>query len=155
MGSVRRRAYGSPGGISGLGRRGGGRLQLLVEVDDPNGGDVVVGWSTADVTAIRNQDYLGASGILTIPGGQTSGVIEIEIVDWALVEDSETFLVTISDPTNASLGQPSSCEVTIVDDDVYPELHCEYTEQTFLESDGTRGVYLLLSLVALSVSGQF
>ena len=50
-------------------------------------------------------DYTLANGTLTIPAGSTSGTITIaSIVDDTLDEVDETVIVTLSNPSNATLG---------------------------------------------------
>jgi hypothetical protein len=46
--------------------------------------------------------------------------LRIPIPKDAAVEGSEMFPVTLSSPTGASLGSPSSATVTITDDDTAP-----------------------------------
>jgi len=72
--------------------------------------DVNVRFTTADGTAITGgsgvgeYDYGKTSGILTIPAGETSATIEVQIFGDRLVEPSEYFFVNLSDPTNALIG---------------------------------------------------
>ena len=50
-------------------------------------------------------DYTLANGTLTISAGATSGTITIaSIADDSLDEANETVIVTLSSPSNASLG---------------------------------------------------
>ena len=57
------------------------------------------------------------TGILTIEAGTTSKAIPISIEPDAIDEDNETFSVTISSPTYATLGTKTKNDVTIVDND--------------------------------------
>jgi hypothetical protein len=78
-------------------------------------GSVSVGYATADGTAKAGQDYTATSGTLTLGVGETSRSITIPIRQDDEVEGSETFGVSLSDPTgDAGLGQQATTTVTIV-----------------------------------------
>ncbi|MDA1016544.1 MAG: VCBS domain-containing protein, partial [Planctomycetota bacterium] len=80
--------------------------------------DVVVNY-TVGGTATNGTDYATLSGSVTIPVGQTSATIEVDVVDENLVELDETVTVTInsvSDPT-VLIGVDNSATVTISNDD--------------------------------------
>lgn len=64
-------------------------------------------------------DYTLASGTLTLAAGATTGNIVATIIDDAVVEFSETIIVTLSSPTNASLGANTTFTYTILDNDVF------------------------------------
>src|SRR6185295_8448657 len=48
-------------------------------------------------------------------GGETSKTISIPIIDDSYAEGNETFNISLSSPTNASLGSPASATITIGD----------------------------------------
>ena len=63
-------------------------------------------------------DYTLANGTLTIIAGSTSGTITIaSIVNDSLDEANETVIVTLSSPSNATLGTDSVHTYTINDND--------------------------------------
>ncbi len=65
-------------------------------------------------------DDFGTLASITVPGGQTTATGTISTVDDA-DEDDETFTVSLGTlPTEVTAGEPSSVEVTIVDDDFTP-----------------------------------
>jgi hypothetical protein len=91
----------------------------LVEVtlSSASGRPVTVGWSTADGTAHQPDDYAGAGTITFDPNlGQTSQTIQVATVADTLDEFDETFVVSLSAPTNATIAG-ASATVTIIDDD--------------------------------------
>ena len=57
-----------------------------------------VGFATVDDTAVAGEDYTAVSGTLVFQSGETSGTIEVPIVDDSDVEPDEGFFVTLSDP---------------------------------------------------------
>lgn len=71
---------------------------------------------TADGTARQGLDYQAASGIVTIPVGETFTVITVNALGDLLQESNETFTVTASAPQNATL-QRAAGTVTIVEND--------------------------------------
>jgi hypothetical protein len=63
-------------------------------------------------------DYTLASGTLTFTPGQTSRNITFSVNNDLFVENNETILVTLSSPTNATLGSPATHTYTILDNDI-------------------------------------
>ena len=74
-----------------------------------------IDFATSNGTATAGQDYTANSGTLTFAAGETSKVITIAINNDTVYEISEDFQVTISNPSNATVGT-SSVTGTIVDD---------------------------------------
>jgi hypothetical protein len=73
--------------------------------------------STVNNTASSRCDYLGTSGKLTFTAGQTSKTINIPVIDDAYAEGSETFNLTLSNPSGGELGPPFITTLTISDND--------------------------------------
>src|SRR5438128_1624279 len=65
-------------------------------------------------------DYISALGTLKFAAGETSKTISILIINDAYVEGPETFNLTLSNPTSASLGSQATATVTINDNDTSP-----------------------------------
>ncbi|MFM6827393.1 MAG: Calx-beta domain-containing protein, partial [Dolichospermum sp.] len=77
---------------------------------------VSVNYATANGTATAGSDYTATIGTLTFaPGATTSQVINIPILNDSLNEADETFTLTLSSPTNASLGAGTIATTTITD----------------------------------------
>ncbi|WP_254097133.1 Calx-beta domain-containing protein [Aquimarina sp. Aq107] len=69
-------------------------------------------------TAIENLDYTALSGSLTIPTGNTSGTIEVPILDDLILEEEETIIITITQTNNSVIiGTESEAFITISDND--------------------------------------
>ena len=84
--------------------------------------NITIQYITADDTAtVADNDYVAASGTLTIPAGQTSVTIFINVNGDIKVEPNETFTVTLSNPSGASLGT-SVATGTILNDDGVPSV---------------------------------
>ena len=82
--------------------------------------DVEVGWATTAGTATSDTDYTDASGqTLTIKDGKTSGTLTVETTTDTVLEDDETFTVTLtlSDQTAGVALGDDKAQATITDDD--------------------------------------
>jgi hypothetical protein len=75
-----------------------------------------VAYATADGSATAGSDYLAASGTLSFQPGTSSASINVSVIGDASVETDETFLVTLSAPTNATVSDGQALG-TISDDD--------------------------------------
>ncbi|HWH28237.1 MAG TPA: Calx-beta domain-containing protein [Mycobacteriales bacterium] len=80
---------------------------------------VTVAWATGGGTATAGTDYVAASGTVSFAPGETSRTIAVTVNGDLVWEPDETFVVTLSAPTGATLGT-SSATVTITNDDVQP-----------------------------------
>lgn len=89
----------------------------VVRVDGVSGA-ASVNYATANGSAVAGSDFTATSGTLNWTagvGGPRS--ITVPILDDAGAESSETFTVTLSSPTGATLGSPATMTVTIADAD--------------------------------------
>jgi hypothetical protein len=78
----------------------------------------LAGCSVANGKASERCDYETAAGTLRFAAGETSKSFVVPVVNDVHVEGSETFAVTLSAPTGASLGLNSIGTVTINDNDL-------------------------------------
>jgi hypothetical protein len=65
---------------------------------------VTVNYSTANGTATAGSDYTSATGSVTFSPGQTSKTVTVNVSGDTVIENDETFTVTLSNPTNATIG---------------------------------------------------
>ena len=84
--------------------------------------DVTVSYATSDGTALAGSDYTTTSGTLTIDAGQQTGAIEVPVLDDSTVEQTESFTVTLSSPTNATIQDAQGTGTIIDDDGTEPQL---------------------------------
>lgn len=83
-----------------------------------NAGSVSVTYKTSDGTAKAAEDYNEATGTVAFADGETSKLVKLTFINDGLGEASESFAVTLSDPTGgAVLGAPTTTTVTILDND--------------------------------------
>jgi uncharacterized delta-60 repeat protein len=94
-------------------------LNLTVRRVSGTAGSVSVHYTTVAGTAIPGVNYISADNTLTIDDGYTSGTIPITIKQNGLVQGPVTFSVVLSNPSSgATLGQPTTAVVTIMEDNV-------------------------------------
>jgi hypothetical protein len=97
----------------------GGTATITVNRINGADGTVSVQYQTANGTATAGQDYTAANGTLTFNQGETSKTFQVNILQDTLVELAETLTLTLSNPMGgATLGSPSTANLTIQDDDV-------------------------------------
>ena len=127
--------------------------RFTVTLSTPSGNTVTVGWaaqSGADDTATAGTDYTSGSGTLTFAPGDTSKTFDVAVTGDTTVEPDETFTVTLSDPSNATLSDATGTG-TITDDDGARSLGVN--DVTVTEGDaGTVNATFTVTLSA--VSGQ-
>jgi hypothetical protein len=115
------------------GNTGTQAMTFTVSLSAAYGQTVTVGYSTADGTATAGSDYQAISGTLTFAPGETSQTIMVQVIGDRLPEANETFLVNLSDPTNASVADGQGIG-TIVDD----EPRISISDVTLKEGNGKK-----------------
>lgn len=113
---------------------------------------VTVDYETSDGTAKSNEDYTGKSGQLTIPKGDTSGTIEVDVLNDTLDEDDEDFSLTLKNPVGADLGASPSATCTIQDDDDPPNIVVSTPE--VIEGDSGNDTKLIFDVNLSIASGK-
>ncbi|MFK0735237.1 MAG: beta strand repeat-containing protein, partial [Gloeotrichia echinulata HAB0833] len=76
---------------------------------------ITVNYATANGTATAGSDYTSTTGTLTFNPGVTSQVINIPILNDSINEANESFTLTLTSPTNASLGTTTTVTTTLTD----------------------------------------
>ena len=96
----------------------GGQVTLTVNRVNGSDGAVGVNYATANGSATAGSDYTAASGTLNFANGETTKTFTVTISDDVVLEGNETLTVALTSPTGgATLGNPSSTTVTIVDNE--------------------------------------
>jgi hypothetical protein len=107
-----------------------GFASILVTRGDTSGA-ATVNYRTSDAAGLTNCtisnglasercDYATTAGTLRFAAGESSKSIIIPLVNDKLVEDAETFTVTLSDATGTPLGAPQTATIIIFDNDTTP-----------------------------------
>ena len=80
-----------------------------------------VDYAATGITAFGGFDFSPVTGTITFAPGERSKTILVPINDDDIVEDSETFRVTLSNPSPGTIiGTPPNAIVTIIDNDTGP-----------------------------------
>lgn len=87
---------------------------------------VTVQYAVSGGTASSGVDFQLASGMLTFLPGVTSRTFSLAVINDAYDEENQTVAVTLSSPTNASLGPISTRVYTIVDNDSAPSVRFDF-----------------------------
>ncbi|WP_425365349.1 PKD domain-containing protein [Gloeothece verrucosa] len=119
-----------------------------VTLSAASGKTIRVNYTTADDTASSGLDYTATSGTLSFAPGQTSQTVAVQILNDQLDEFNESFLLNLTEATNATLSDGVAVG-TIIDNDNEPAL--TVSDQTITEGDsGTQIVIFTVSLSAAS-----
>ncbi|MEM7384817.1 MAG: Calx-beta domain-containing protein, partial [Verrucomicrobiota bacterium] len=94
-------------------------VSLTVNLSTTSTSDVSFDYTTSDGTALAGSDYVGTIGTATILAGSTSATISVNLLDDLIYEDNETFFVTISNPTGATIAD-AEAEITLNENDALP-----------------------------------
>jgi hypothetical protein len=86
--------------------------------------NVTVSYAFVNGTAINGQDFIGVPGTVTIPAGETSITVPVQIIQDSLDEglndtaNAENLTIVLTNATNATIGSGGASAVLhIVDDD--------------------------------------
>ena len=101
------------------GNAGSTPLTFAVQLSAPTVATVTVSYATGGGTATAGTDYVATTGTLTFAPGVTMQNINVPLLGDIVVEGNETFTVTLTSPSNATLGSANATG-TIVDDDSLP-----------------------------------
>ena len=92
-------------------------VPITFSVSDPAHPTITADWQTVDGTAtVADNDYKQASGSFTIPQGETSATIQVQVNGDNKVENDETFSVVVSNVKNSPPFP--TVTITILNDDV-------------------------------------
>ena len=103
----------------------GAPVEFPVTLSAASGKTVTVGWATSVETgdsATSGTDFTAASGTLTFMPDETTAMITVQTADDTTDEDDETFTLTLSNATNATLATDPTATGTITDVPALPTL---------------------------------
>ncbi|MFA6027664.1 MAG: YbhB/YbcL family Raf kinase inhibitor-like protein [Patescibacteria group bacterium] len=93
-------------------------IDVAINISAASSNNITVSYATSDNTAISGSDYTSATGTLTIPSGATSATLSLSLVQDIDNENNETFYITLSNPSGATLASINNpATITVVDDD--------------------------------------
>ena len=120
-----------------------GTSEVRVQLSPARSTAVTVDWATADGTATAGTDYEADSGVVTFAPGATEQTINVTVLNDAVDEASETFVVRLSNASGSAEIVRSTSGVTILDDDGAAAL--TISDLTTQESAGAVRVRVALS----------
>ena len=103
---------GTPEGNSGT-----ANLGFAVTLSRTSTKPITVNYATANGTAIGGTDYLSTAGTITFAAGESTKSVNVGILGDTTVEPDETFTVTLTNPTGATLTRTIATG-TIINGDV-------------------------------------
>ena len=119
---------------------------ITVDLSAVSAKNVSVNYAITGTATGSGNDYTLADGTLTINAGATSGTITIaSIVDDSIDETNETVVLTLSSPSNATLGSDSIHTYTITDNDSTPTIDFNTTSSSGAESISSKAITVDLS----------
>ena len=96
----------------------GETAEFVVTLSPASGKPVTVAYRTDDGTARAREDYTAVSSMtLTFAAGDTEQTISISTIQDTRSEDQETFTVTLSNPSNATLARHAATATGAITDD--------------------------------------
>ena len=118
------------------GNSGSSNMTFTVTLSAVSGRTVTVGYATSNdstPSALAGTDYTATSGTLTFNPGETSKTFSVPVLGDVTQENNETFSVTLSSPTNATIGAATA--VGTINDD-------ENAAPTITELDGDSSTFI-------------
>lgn len=98
----------------------GGHAMFVVTLDKPSTQTVTVRYATSNGTAVAGADYAPSSGTVTFAPGVTSQTVHVGIVGDTVAESAESFTVTLSNPTGATIADGAAIGIITNDDGTTP-----------------------------------
>jgi poly(3-hydroxybutyrate) depolymerase len=107
--------------------------RLAVQRTNDINTEVSVDYATVDGSATAGFKYAATNGTLVFAPGESNKTIVVQLLDSneGLVEGTKTFLVILSNPTNAVLGTPTTNTVSILDIDVGIQFQFAFYNTTY------------------------
>ena len=118
-----------------------GAVLITVTRGDDTNSAASVDYATSDVTAANELDYTGSTNTLSFAPGEKAKLVSVPILNDGITEPTETFRVTLSNPSGGLLGTRTTTTVTIQDND--PGLGFESGSYSVWEGAGAVNVVIL------------
>ena len=128
---------------------GGANLEFTITVNKASSSVITVDYELSDGTAVAGVDYNGTPGSVDIPAGQTSFPILVPVNGDTDIEADETFTLTLTAASGATLGTASATG-TILNDDEDPKGYYDSASATVKQADDLtdRNIPDLLGMVS-------
>ncbi len=122
------------------GDEGNTAFEFTVTLSEVSNEDVTVNFATADGTAVAGEDYTAITDeTVTIAAGQTTAPITVQVTGDTVEEPDETFIVNLTNATNATIADREGTGTILNDDDIAPVLD---TPINRFQNSNVPGTYL-------------
>ncbi len=129
-----------------------GTAQVTVTLSNASDANVSVNSATSNGSAVQPGDYTASSGPVSFIPGETSKTFDVPIINDGTAESTETIILTLTGPSNATLGTQSTMTLRILDNDTVPTVQFAVANIDKTEDATTATVTVNLSVgVALPV----
>jgi len=129
-----------------------GKATITVQLSAASGRPVEVSYISSDGTATDGSDYAGVDDNLTIPAGETSATFDIILLNDNLAEPAETVNLSLNTPSGATLGNPATAVLTILDDDSGTKPTVQFSSAAYSVNEGAGTATVTVTLSAPSAS---
>jgi len=102
------------------GNSGTRSLAFTVSLSKSSATAISVSYATSNGTATAGQDYTAGSGTITFAPGVVSQTVNVAVTGDTTVEPIETFTVTLSSPSGATLARAAAIGTILTDDITSP-----------------------------------
>jgi len=109
-----------------------GAMTMTVTRSGDTTGTATVDYQTVDGAAVQKADFEYAAGTLTFGPGETTKTITVLLNEDAVVEGTEKFSVSLSNPSGAALDAQNTATVGILDDSPESTTNSIDDAQTFV-----------------------
>lgn len=117
---------------------GAGVLEVPVVLSEKSVSEVTVHAEFSGTAQGNMVDYSVTSPAVTIPAGQTNGIISIRLMDDTVHELDESIILSLVGPVGADLGRQSSLTILIRDNDPLPSVSWTVATQSIGEGASGR-----------------
>ena len=108
--------------IADAGGAEGADLEFVVTLDPASGREVTVDWAVDGDTATAGGDYTDGSGTLIFAPGDTTKTVTVATLQETVPEGAETFTVTLSNASNATIADAEATGTIAANDAVLTAL---------------------------------
>lgn len=100
-------------------------ITFTINVSPVNANPITLEHATINGTALAGLDYVGSSGLVTIPANTASYNLTLKVRGDSFTEGNETFSVKLTNPSSNAVIASGTAVGTIIDDE---SLTCSYVE---------------------------
>ncbi len=108
-------------------------VEFIIRLGTASDREVTVDFATSAGTAAAGADYEDTTGTLRFPAGTTELSLQVPVIDDDADEAEETFTVTLSDPSNATIGVGEATGV--IEDDDLPVVSISAADSSVAEGE--------------------